>query len=143
MLEWRGYQVYTCLLNECLSLVVFPTLTASWCILIIVGAYTVLRLFGAVDLPMYLLFALLLIDGILVVNFLLKFCGDVNEASVDLRRRWRSLTLASKEIRLAKRQIRSCVPLKIKCGSSNYFEVSTPLVIMDLCLEQVVKLLID
>jgi hypothetical protein len=140
---WRGLQTYLTLLNTCLAQVIYPVMVSAWCILIVIGMYTGIRLYGTIPTGMYLLLILLATDGLFVDMFVFKQAGDLDGKSTELLKKWRIYSLqTSKQSKLRRRKLLSCAPLRVKMGSSNFMEISTPLVILDLCLDQVVALLI-
>jgi hypothetical protein len=115
----------------------------SWSVLIVIGIYTGLRLFGIIPTAMYLLLVLLAIDGIFADIYMFKMAGDVDAKSSELLGNWKILLVNRKyDLKLRRMQLKSCPPLRMQIGSSNYFDVCTPLVILDLCLNQIVTLLI-
>jgi hypothetical protein len=140
---WRGFQTYNTLLNTCLAQVMYPVMVSAWSILIVIGLYTGIRLFGTIPTAMYLLLILLATDGLFMDMFGFRMAGDVDGKSHELLKKWRvSLSKTSQQSKLKRKTLLSCAPLRVKLGSSNYIEVCTPLVILDLCLDQVVTLLI-
>jgi len=94
---------------------------------------------------MFAVLVVLALDGILVVNFPLKECGKINKKSLRLLDTFKiksSNKADRKLMSLKRRQIESLSKLKIKMGSTNFFEMTTPLVILRLCLDIVVNLLL-
>jgi hypothetical protein len=68
--------------------------------------------------------------------------------SCELLEGWRGLLVKRRKqlnpynVNLTRKQLKSCAPLKVKLGNSNYFDICTRLVIIEFCLGQVVILLI-
>jgi len=124
--------------------VIYPMMIYTWSALIIVGVYTGIRLYQSIPFAMYLLFILLGLDGYMVVNFVFKACGRVNQLSQELLELWMGDITWNKNLdtKLQVKRLRSCTTLKIKMGSSNFFEISTPLVLLDFCVNQIVALLL-
>jgi len=95
---------------------------------------------------MFAVLVVLALDGILVVNFPLKECGKINKKSLRLldtfKIKFSSNKADRKLMSLKRREIESLSKLKIKMGSTNFFEMTTPLVILRLCLDIVVNLLL-
>jgi hypothetical protein len=49
---WRGLQTYLTLLNTCLAQVIYPVMVSAWCVLIVIGMYTGIRLYGTIPTGM-------------------------------------------------------------------------------------------
>jgi hypothetical protein len=140
---WRIHQAYLSLVNDCIGPVIYPVIITSWSILIIIGVYTGMRLYGIVPFPMYILFVLLAMDGLFADVIVFKLAGDVHQQSLKLLGEWKTMLGKTQQQRkFIRKQLKSCNPLRIKLGSSNYIDICTPLVILDLCLDQIVTLLI-
>jgi len=114
--------------------------------LIVVGVYTAIRLFASIPLPMYGLFVLLAVDGVLVVNFSMIENGRINKRSEQILEKLRfslsNYTKANRQTGSERKEVKSLGPLKIKMGSSNFFEMSTPLEILRLCVDTIINLLL-
>jgi hypothetical protein len=140
---WRIHQTYNSLLNACLRDAIFPVLVSGWSVLIIIGTYTGLRLYGIVPLAIYILFVVLAMDGLLAGILTFKLSGELDKKSSELLSKWNSMLNDTKRgSTVIRKEVKSCVPLRVKLYYSNYFEVGTPLVIIDLCVERIVALLI-
>jgi len=142
ILLWRRYQTLLALYNDANANVIIPALCTSWEMVLILGMFIGIRLFGIVPLPIYITFLITTIDGIFCVNFIYKAAGEINELSLELKDKWKYASLSGDKPKLNLKYVRSCRPLKLKIGSSNFFEMTTPLVAMDFCLDQLVTLLI-
>jgi len=145
-LEYRRFQLYVNMVNVCMAPVLFPVMISSWSILIVVGMYAGINLFNEIPFPLYTVFVLLALDGMFIVNFLLKECGKINKVSFKILRKFRfvvSKMELDRGLKVIKRKdIKSLSSLRIKIGSSNYFEMSTPLEILSLCLSNLVNLML-
>jgi len=145
-LEYIVFQLHAGITNVCLAPVVYPTMVSAWGILIVVGVYTAIRLYYSIPLPMFAVFVALALDGVLVINFLLKECGKINKKSEQLletfKIRLSSMKADRKLMSLKRKEVKSLSKLKIKMGSTNFFEMTTPLEILHLCLDIVVNLLL-
>jgi len=137
------------MMNICLAPVVYPVVITAWSILLVVGMYTGIRLYSVLPLPMYALFVVLAVDGFLVINFVLKECGIINEKSEMVLENFKLAFFKQKSQNsisslhlLQRKQLRSLCPLRIKMGSCNFFEVSTPLEVLSICLDSLVSLLL-
>jgi len=79
----------------------------------------------------------------LTIHLLLTFCAHVWSNSD--RFMHEMIKLNSKRTRFRysyrKRLLRSLLPIRIKLGESNFVEMSTPLVVMSLCIQQTVNIL--
>jgi len=139
---WRRYQTSLALYNDANASVIIPLLCTSWEVVLILGMFIGIRLFGIVPLPIYFTFLIETFDGIFCVNFIYKAAEEISELSLELKDKWKYSSLAGNNPRLNLKYVRSCRPLKLKIGSSNFFEMTTPLVAMDFCLDQLVTLLI-
>jgi hypothetical protein len=140
---WRIHQTYNSLLNACLRDAIFPVLVSGWSVLIIIGTYTGLRLYGIVPLAIYILFVALAMDGLFAGMLTFKLSGELDKKSSELLGKWNSMLNDTKRgSTVIRKEVKSCVPLRVKLYYSNYFEVGTPLVIIDLCVERIVALLI-
>jgi len=89
---------------------------------------------------------LLFVFGVVVcltIHLLLTFCAQVWSDSK--RFMWEMIKLNSKKIRFRysyrKRLLLSMFPIRIKLRESNFVEMSTPLVVMSLCIQQTVNIL--
>jgi len=145
-MDYRRYQLYTGIINVCLAPVVYPTMISAWSVLIVVGVYTAIRLFSSIPLPMYALFVLLAVDGVLVVNFCMVENGKINKRSEQILEKFRlslsNFKKANRKTFIERKEVKSLGPLKIKMGSSNFFEMSTPLEILSLCVDNIINLLL-
>jgi len=145
-MEYIVFQLHAGLTNVCLAPVYYPTTVSAWGILVVVGVYTAIRLYNSIPLPMFALFVAVAIDGILVISFPLKECGKINKESKQLLETFKiklsSMKADRKLMSLKRKEIESLPTLKIKMGSNNFFEITTPLVVLRLCLDIVVNLLL-
>jgi len=85
--KWRYYQNLLQLFNECNSQIVYPTLTFSWTVICITSTYSVLKLYSVLHISMYIYMMSMSFDSFLVINFLYKYAGEVNETSKELIKR--------------------------------------------------------
>jgi len=85
--KWRFYQNLLQLFNECNSQIVYPTLTFSWTVICITSTYSVLKLYNVLHISMYIYMVSMSFDSFLVINFLYKYAGEVNETSKELIKR--------------------------------------------------------
>ncbi|OXA64931.1 uncharacterized protein LOC118433943 [Folsomia candida] len=138
---YRRYQVYGTLMNYCMSHVITPAMICSWTSILILGWYTLLRYFGRVSFALSTIHAQLALNGMICLLTEFKSAGDAHEASLNLLYDWRYSIGKSKNLKLSKRWLKSCAPLKVRVGATNYFEKSTPMVIGSLCVEQVINLI--
>jgi hypothetical protein len=114
---WRLHQTYNSLLNACLR--------------------------DADPVAIYILFVELAMDGLFAGMLNFKLSGELDQRSSELLGKWNSMLNDTKRGSMViRKQVKSCVPLRVKLYCSNYFEVGTPLVIIDLCVERIVALLI-
>jgi len=145
-LEYLVFHLHVGLANVCLAPVIYPTMVSAWSIFIVVGVYTAIRLYHIIPLPIFAVFVVLALDGVLVINFLLKECGKINKKSEQLLETFKvklsSMKADKKLISLKRKEIQALSKLKIKMGSSNFFEITTPLEILHLCVDIVVNLLL-
>jgi len=142
LVTWRSYQVFTVLLNIVFGPVFNPVLVGGWSALVIIGVFTGLKLGDVVPPPIYMFFILIAFDGITAICTFIKVCGEVNELSKNVLGHWKTLAYKSAKPKLVTRQLKSCQDLRIKLGSTNFFDMSTSLVTIDFCVDQIVRLLI-
>ncbi|OXA64468.1 hypothetical protein Fcan01_00360 [Folsomia candida] len=138
---YRRYQVYSTLLNYCMSHVVTPTTICAWTTILIMGWYTMLRYFGRVSFALYTIHSQLALNGVICLLTEFKSAGDAHDYSRSLLYDWRFSLGKNTNLKLSKRWLKSCAPLKVRIGATNYFERSTPMIIGSLCVEQVTNLI--
>jgi len=68
LMEFKCFQLYAGMNNICLANVIYPAVTGPWIILIVVGAYTGIRLFDTFPLPMYAFFECMTFDSFLFIG---------------------------------------------------------------------------
>ncbi|OXA63471.1 hypothetical protein Fcan01_00343, partial [Folsomia candida] len=139
---YRRYQVYSTLVNYCMSHVITPAMIWAWTTILIVSWYTLLRYFGRVSFALYTIHAQFAINGMVCLLTEFKIAGDSYDVSLNLLSAWRYSIGKSANVKLSKRWLKSCTPLKVRVGATNYFESSTPMIIGSLCVEQVINLII-
>jgi hypothetical protein len=121
----------------------YPVMVTALCAVIIVGMYTGFRLYGTISTAMYLIQILLAIDGLSVDMLTFRLAGDVDNKSSELLQKWRVLLINTKfQLKLKRKQLKSCTPLRVKMGSSNFVDILTPLVILGFCVNQTLTILI-
>lgn len=117
--------------------------TPGWTCVLIIGWYTLLRFFGKVSMALYIMQFQIVLNGMIIVLTEFKSAGDVHDGSVNLLKTWvNSVGKDKKTMKLSKRRLRSCWPLKVKIGPINYFETGTPAEIGSFCVEQVINLIL-
>jgi len=145
-LEYLVFQLQVGLTNVCLAPVINPGNVSALSIIIVIGVYTGIRLYYVIPFPMFAIFVALALDGVLAINFLLKECGKINKKSEQLLETFKikltSIKGDRKLMSLKRKEIESLSKLKIKMGSTNFFEMTTPLEVLHLCLDNVVNLLL-
>ncbi|XP_035702463.1 uncharacterized protein LOC118433990 [Folsomia candida] len=139
---YRRYQVYNSLMNYCMSHVITPTMIFAWTTILIIGWYTLLRYFGRVSFALYTIHAQLALNGMICLLTEFKSAGDAHEASLNLLYDWRYSIGKSKNLKLSMRWLKSCAPLKVRIGATNYFKRNTPMLTGSFCAEQVINLII-
>jgi hypothetical protein len=118
-------------------------MAGALCSVIVVGIYTGIRLYGTIPMAIYFLQVLTAFDGLCADMLTFKMAGDVDSISSELLEKWRVLLgNTQQQVKLKRKQLKSCVPLRIKLGSTNFIEICTPLVILDFCVNQIVTLLL-
>jgi len=92
----------------------------SWEVVLILGMFIGIRLFGIIPFPIYFTFLNATIDGIFCVNFIYRAAGEINKLSLELKDKWKYSSLAGNNPRLNLKYVRSFRPLKLKIGSNNF-----------------------
>jgi hypothetical protein len=129
--------------NSCSGPVMYPVMVTALCAGIIVGMYTGFRLYGNISTAMYLIPVPLAVDGLAVDMLYIRSAGDVDNKSSELLQKWTVLLVYTKfQLKRKRKQLRSCTPLRVKMGSSNFVEILTPLVLLSFCVNQTLTLLI-
>jgi len=78
----------------------------------------------------------------LTVHLLLTFCADVwSNSNRFLHEISKVNSKQARYFSFRKRLLMSMFPIRIKLGESNFVEMSTPLVVMSLCIQQTVNIL--
>jgi len=144
LVEYRRFQLYVGMSNVCLAPLDHPYIynISAWMVLIAVGVYTAIRLYGAIPFPIFGLFVYLGWNGLVACNFILKENGKIHKISEEILEKFRiGLTISSSDskgtgrkirIQIHTRDVKSMNVLKIEIGSSNLFEIKTPLEILRL-----------
>ncbi|OXA42193.1 hypothetical protein Fcan01_23302 [Folsomia candida] len=139
---YRRYQVYTTLVNYCMSHVITPTMIFAWTTILIIGWYTLLRFYGRVSFALYSIHAQLTVNGVMCLLTEFKSAGDAYEGSRNLIYNWRFSVGKSSNMKLSMRRLQSCSPLKVRIGATNYFESRTPMIIGSFCVDQITNLIL-
>jgi hypothetical protein len=114
----------------------------GWGLISIAGIFGAIRLHHVLPAPMYLVVVMVTFDGIFCLICISKFSGGVCTESKEVLGKWKVVGLSYEKRKITRKFFRSCEPLKIKMGMCNYFDGTTPLVIMDFLVIQSVNLLL-
>lgn len=135
---YSSINVLEVMLNNVAAKRMVPSAIILGSALEITAAFATIRLHGIVPLPGFFIFPLDVVGSGVGIFMLTTACAALHGESENLLMRWRKGFSVTKYYT---RRLRALKPIRVKCGQ-NFMDRTTPLVIQDFCVNQLVSLLL-
>lgn len=143
LMEYKKMQIVVEIVNDCCRHSFFPVCVLGPPLMQILGCFATIKLHNEIDWPLFALFPLFAILGLMATMLPLLGASKIFVASGKVMSNFRSsqTLLSKKGVKSLKMVLRSTKPLRIWFGG-NFVDSSTPIVIQDFCMRQTASLLL-
>lgn len=141
IVKYRQIQLLALEFNNCYQIVV------NSIVMPVVQLFTIIHLYGAIKLeniPVAGLFIIIMIsfDGFVFIGIFYTCAGKVYEESVGLKKIWKRNIIVPGQSRYLNKLLKTCAPIKVKFGSTNFVESETAPTVAHFCFQQTASLLL-
>ncbi|CAL8122138.1 unnamed protein product [Orchesella dallaii] len=153
--KYRQLQIFERHLNSIHQNVIITVMLNPLILGVIISAYSLINLGSQLSIPHLILFSSILIINITAIVLLCGTLGLVHtESTITLAyldktlitrlesEIGRSAVFGKFNLKFIKRFVASLYVLKVRIGNANFVEKTTPMVVLEFCVEQIVNLLL-
>jgi hypothetical protein len=141
LLMYRQVMIISKLFNECYHWIVFTWVLFFVYILISVDLFVFVRFHSEISVPSATFVGLTALEGFVGIFFFNTIAGRIYHLSRNMSDEWLRGEGVFRD-KLMRKQLKSCLGIKIRVGSVNFVDRLTPFITAGLCIKVTVRLLV-
>jgi hypothetical protein len=142
LIMYKQLWIISKLLNECYHRIVFTWVMFLLYILVSVDLFVFVRFHSMISVPSAMFVGLTSLEGFVSLLFFNTIAGRIYHLSRKMPDEWVKRNEEVYRDTRIRRQLKSCLGIKIRVGSVNFVDRLTPFVVSGICLKVTVRLLV-
>jgi hypothetical protein len=142
LIMYKQLSIISKLLNECYHRIVFTWVMFLLYILVSVDLFVFVRFHSMISVPSAMFVGLNSLEGFIGILLFNTIAGRIYHVSRKMPDEWLKRDEEVYRDKRMRRQLKSCLGIKIRVGSVNFVDRLTPFVVSGICLKVTVRLLV-